>query len=263
MAINVLISNPDYITELLSYKQIEGIYVEFERIAPGSLSKIVQLAHGKGKKIYMALPYLWNEAGERALVRELPSLISAYPDGYLIRNLDELGLLRHRNAPGLKIIDAGLYTWNKSAIKQLSDAGADFFTLPYELNSHEIERRGTKGCELVVYGRYPMMISNSCIRVTTDKCQKTKKPYGVYMLEDRTGARFPVVNCCRFCYNITYNSVPTWLLDEPAIASVPNLRFNFTIESKLEMKSVLNRYFSGDTAPIGSITRGHYKRGAQ
>ncbi len=263
MDINVLISNPDYFSELLPMEQVAGIYVEQERTAPDRLRRMVRSAHQNAKKLYLALPYIWNEESAIALKKEITSIVGAQADGYLVRNLDELGFLSDRGIQGEIILDAGLYTWNKRAMACLGAAGGTRFTAPYELNRREIDERGWDRTELVIYGHYPMMISSGCLRLTTGKCVKDREPYGVYKLRDRTGATFPVVNCCRYCMNIIYNSVPTWLLDEPGIEDAQSVRLSFTTESRLEMRSILTRFFDGETAPKGSVTRGHYKRGAQ
>ena len=263
MDINVLISNPDFVSEIFSFPQVSGIYVEMERLRPSKIKELIKSAHKAGKKLYVALPYVWNEEVEKTLNREITAVISASPDGYLIRNLDELGLLKDRNVTGKKILDAGMYTWNKSAMKELHIIGADYFTAPYELNSHELSERGFENTEVVIYGYYPMMISNNCLFLTTGKCQKEKNPYGVFKMKDRMGAEFPVVNRCKFCYNIIYNSVPTWLMDCADVYKASSVRLNFTIESRPQMRTILSKYFGGDaTAPKG-ITRGHFSRGAE
>ena len=263
MDINVLISNPDYFNDLLEFPRIDGIYVEQERLRPDKIKSMVAAAHAKGKSLYIALPYVWNEEAERTLNREIAAIIGALPDGYLVRNLDELGLLSDRNVRGLKILDAGLYSWNSSSIKTLSALGGDILTAPYELNKHELLSRGLGGTEVVIYGYYPMMISSNCLRLTTGKCAKEKDPYGIYKLKDRTGAIFSAENRCRYCYNVIYNSVPTWLMDEREVYGGKSVRLSFTTESRLEMKAILSRFFDGDTKPRGSFTRGHYNRGAE
>ncbi len=263
MDINVLISNPDFFSELTGMDRISGIYLEQERLTADRLRKMVKTAREHGKKLYLALPYIWNEESARALKKEIAPIAGAQPDGFLVRNLDELGLLYDRGIQGEIILDAGLYTFNRRSAELLGRAGGTRFTAPYELNRRELEQRGFEKTELTVYGHYPMMISSGCLRLTTGKCVREKEPYGVYRLKDRTGTIFPAVNCCRYCYNIIYNSVPTWLLDEDGIEEAESLRFCFTVESRLEMRSVLTRFFDGEREPKGSITRGHYKRGVQ
>lgn len=263
MDINVHISNPDYFFDLLNYGQISGIYIEQERTTPERLRRFVKAAHEAGKMLYVALPFVWNTSAGKTLDRQISAIIGAFPDGYLIRNIDELGLLSDRNASGKKILDEGMYTWNHFAMTELSALGADIFTAPYELSLKELEDRWLSYTEIVAYGNYPLMVSNNCLRKTTGKCVKEKDEYGIYRLKDRKNASFPVVNCCRYCYNIIYNSVPTWLLDEEGIQRAPYIRLSFTTESRLEMKNILDRYFAGDTAPRVSMTRGHFRKGAE
>ena len=263
MDINVLISNPDYFSNLLDYKEITGIYVEQERLSPDRISRLVSLAHSKGKKLYVALPHVWNMEVEKTLNREISAIMGAFPDGYLVRNLDELGLLSDRNARGTMIMDASMYTWNKASMYELARAGANIFTAPYELNRKELIARGFADTEVVIYGYYPMMVSNNCLKQTTGRCVKEKNPYGIYHLKDHTGTVFTAVNQCKYCYNVIYNNVPTWLLDEKEVYAGCSVRLSFTIESELEMKNILANYFSGNAEVSGKFTRGHYKRGAE
>ena len=89
MDINVLISNPDFFEMLIGFPEVRGIYVEQERVSTDRLSKMILTAHKKGKRLFLSLPYIWNEASEKALFHEIPAIIGLSPDGYLVRNLDE------------------------------------------------------------------------------------------------------------------------------------------------------------------------------
>ncbi len=263
MDINVRIFNPDHFPVLLEYDRICGIFVEQERVAPDRLARLAESAHEAGKSLYVSLPYIWNAEVEKTLGRQISAIIGAGVDGYLIRNIDELGLLSDRNAPGKKILDAGLYTWNSLAAKELSLLGADVFTAPYELTEKELDERSLSKTELIIYGSYPLMVSSNCLRLTGGKCVREKDPYGTYRLKDRKNVTFNAVNCCKYCYNIIFNSVPVWLLDEPGIKKAESLGFSFTTESRLEIRNILSSFFSGDTAPKRPITRGHYKKGTE
>lgn len=263
MDINVLISDISVLDDVLSFPGITGIYVEMERVTRDRIKPIVHGAHAAGKNIYFAMPYIFDSSMPETLMRKLDALMSFSPDGYLIRNLDELGFIEEKGIPGKRILDAGLYTWNKAAIKQLEKLGADYFTAPYELNKYELSERGFEKTEIVAYGYYPVIISNNCLKQTTGKCAKETEPYTITKLHDRTGADFRAVNCCTYCYNIIYNSVPTWLLDEPAIYKADSIRLSFTTEPSMEIKSILKKFFDGELVPGKSITRGHFNRGAE
>ena len=116
--------------------------------------------------------------------------------------------------------------------------------------------------ELTIYGRQGVMLTAQCLRKNTVGCDRTP---GVMMLTDERGARFPVLNRCGSCMNEIYNSVPldlTDLKEEISRTGADSLRFTFTVESKAQVRSVLNRYLQG-RAPEGDFTRGHFKRGVE
>jgi len=80
------------------------------------------------------------------------------------------------------------------------------------------------------------------------------------MLKDRKDAEMPVKNCCRFCYNLIYNAVPTMLYDMPEVTEriKPDaIRYDFTTENAGEVTDILK----GIPLKAGSFTRGHLKRG--
>jgi len=126
------------------------------------------------------------------------------------------------------------------------------------------------GCgqsELIIYGFQQMMVSAQCIYKTTNDC--TGQPDCMY-LTDRYHKKFAVKNCCDYCYNIIYNSLPLSLLGlEKEIAKVApkELRLHFTLETGLETKNVVQLYIdimmkqkSQQEIPF-QYTRGHFRRG--
>ena len=168
-------------------------------------------------------------------------------------------------------MDYGIYTMNREAAKMIARMASGFrfrFTLPVELNSRELEEKGCRGGELIVYGRLPMMVTAQCMKKTVAAC--TKKPE-LLSLKDRMGKEFPVKNHCRFCYNTIYNSSPLSLLKDRKLIDRLNpgsLRLNFTTESREEIRTVIGA-FSGcflegrETELQGDFTRGHFKRGIE
>jgi len=262
MDINVQISDISLLDDVLSFSGVSGVYVEFERIRADRLKDIRARIHAAGKKFYLALPFIFSQAFESDFLKCLDTVRTYIPDGFLVRNLDELGLLPDKGLTGRRILDAGMYSWNTAAMKQLRGLGADTFTAPYELNKHELAERGLERTEVVIYGYYPVMIAQNCLRLTQGKCVKEKEPYCFGKLRDRTGAQLRTLNCCRYCYNIIYNSVPTWLMDEQTLYGGESVRIMLTCEPRLEAKAILSKFFDGELAPSGNITRGHYNRGA-
>ncbi|HCI83520.1 MAG TPA: peptidase U32, partial [Lachnospiraceae bacterium] len=107
------------------------------------------------------------------------------------------------------IADAGVYTWNTEAQKEVRMLGATLDTCPYECTAAELSARKMDGSELVVYGRQPLMVTAQCLRKNTGGCTHAAS---WLTLTDRMKAQFPVRCECTFCGNIIYNSVPLDLI---------------------------------------------------
>lgn len=106
-----------------------------------------------------------------------------FPDGFLVRNLEELAYLKERVPGAVLIADANLYSWSQEARTFLKEQGFSADTAPLELNSHELSRRGLSGSELVVYGRAALMLSSQCVKRTTGNCNKKERIYLSYRPE--------------------------------------------------------------------------------
>lgn len=203
-------------------------------------------------------------------------------DGFLVRNLESLGILKELNLAHLAVLDAGLFSWNNQAISFFRESGFCRDTIPLELNSKEIRHRDNRGAELIVYGRAPMMISAQCIRKTMGRCRFPERKWndtpdiaampvsgGILTITDRKGAAFPVVNYCSACYNVIYNSLPACIPGSwrkaAKEAGTDSIRIVFTTEPEAQIREVLlaaRDQMAGDTLSFPT-TGGHYKRGVE
>lgn len=240
---------------------------------------------------------LLNKSLNAACGRAPSALISeAGFDIFLFRNTESIFYFAERGLLSGKpfVTDHSIYSFNKLSADMLMEmlelpgtdaeggmaAAFSAVTFPLELNEKELVRLGRSlkkarsesrdgpeadeagtdpGCiplaELVVYGRAPMMVSAQCINKTVGRCDGKAHEL---LLRDRTRADMPVKNCCRFCYNTIYNSVPTVLFDLEGLASkagAGSIRSEFTVERAEEVRLVLEGIVPKD------FTRGHLKRG--
>ncbi len=251
---------------------LELIWLDSAFAGPERYAELTRRAHEAGLRCGLRLPYIWTVQAEAFFERAQKKLREAGFDLYLFRNTEsvfyfaEAGLL----AGTPYRTDHSIYLHNPEAelfLREMLPApfsGAFAgITLPLELNAKELEalnreRRKdpeAKAAELVVYGRAPMMVSAQCLNQTAGKCDRQEK---TLLLKDRTGAEMPVKNCCRFCYNVIYNSVPTVLTDlekELERIAPDSCRFEFTTESGAETAAVLKGL------KPENFTRGHFRRG--
>ena len=220
----------------------------------------------------MNLPPVLRAHMRSRLEKRLDMYAVSGAEGFLVHTWDQAAWLRDR-MPQMRLqADASLYTYNQSAAQTLAEAGLDGTTLPVELNARELSDR-VKGeplpSELIIYGYLPVMVSAQCVHRTVEGCDG--KP-GALQMADRLHKKFTVRNCCRYCFNVIYNTEPLSLLDQGRQWSdwgLESLRLQFTLESEKETRQLLDACLSDLVAgkltenPLTSFTRGHFKRGVE
>ena len=132
-------------------------------------------------------------------------------EGFLVRNLEELGYLSKLGLLQKAVTDYSVYAFNDNAKNTLDGWGTLRTTVPLELNGKEIHARDNKNSEMIIYGHYPMMISAQCIKKTCGKCDKNSS---FVRLKDRYGKYFPTRTFCDFCYNVIITAFLLGLLEE-------------------------------------------------
>lgn len=219
-------------------------------------------------KLFLALPYIFRAKDKPLLKEILESDCLKSFSGFLIRNYEELQLIKSDfiKFANNKIIvsDAGLYTFNKASITQLQRDGVDLFTAPLELNIHELKERGyNEYTELHYYGNIPMMLSAGCTHKTaTGKCNKISfRRDGE--LQDRYDKRLKTINDCNYCYNRILNSVPICLDSEKSAVidySPESIRLAFTTEDARLCGNIIDRIIKGVPLDIKDYTKGHFRK---
>jgi putative protease len=156
--------------------------------------------------------------------------------------------------------DFGLGVYNSETLTQLKALGLDSAVLSFEQRKERI--RDLDKClptELLVYGRFPLMVMENCIiKNRTGKCSCHKEN----LMIDRKKARFPVVRAYG-CRNEIENSVPLFLADKPESYQSIGLwaaRLRFTTESGADCAQLLARYLGQSDYAPREFTRGLYFR---
>lgn len=228
-----------------------------------------------GRKYRVALPCICREINRSEIAGAMDALLSGTADacggifdGFLVRNLEEAGMLHDRKAEWAGILDSTVYTMNSRAENFFARAGFRRNTMSLELNVREMHARENSSSEIVLYGRAPMMISAQCLQKTLNGCTHS---FETLELRDRRHAVFPVQCCCDDCYNVIWNSLPTSLLAERR--TVERLgcvsgRIHLTVENEEETRAVLRAfsevYEGHEEAELSfEVTRGHFRRGVE
>ena len=278
--LHVSLEEPEGLETVLSFRQAAVISIDAAGFPAESWKQTVLSCHERGKECLLLLPHIYRAEAKRYFDAHLRELSEAGFDGAVIRAWEEAELIaRWRREgvffPKITVFDHGLYSFNSLSeewMEQMLPGETIRFTAPLELNSRELEEKGIRGEELMVYGNIPMMVTAQCLKKTLEGC--TGRPELLWM-KDRKGKDFPVKNHCRFCYNTIYNSSPLSLLADRSLIErlgPSGLRLSFTTEQPERIREGLTafseEFISGTEkggAPelSGEFTRGHFKRGAE
>lgn len=262
---------------VLEEKDIQGVYCHISMFDKKQLWKeafeTMYQVHKREKEFYLALPYMLRDGQLMDMEQEFLKMAEQC-EGFLVRNLEELGYLSKIGLLEKAVTDYSVYTFNDNAKNTLDEWGVMRTTVPLELNGKEIHARDNEKSEMIIYGYYPMMISAQCIKKTCGKCDKKS---GFVKLKDRYGKYFLTKTFCDFCYNVIYNSVPTGFLEEAQQIlgeGFESLRLNFTSETKEEVKNLLDTFIGiyglkkknvkkKNPKEMPEFTKGHFKRGVE
>lgn len=241
-----------------------------------NLEAAVKEIHAAGKLAGYAFPYVLRENSE-GLLRKQASVLKQF-DRIWVRSYDGIGFAREElHLPTEKIgLDAGLYVFSNEAADDFMADGFAGYTASMELNRKELAHMENEQAELMLYGYAPLMISAQCVYnnyascVREQKKESGKQPQRL-CLNDRYQKQFEVQRDCTHCYNVIYNSQPTYLLhhaDEISSLDFGAHRIVFRNESAKQMHGILQQYEDAFRAgrkiqppKEGTYTNGHFRRG--
>ena len=200
--------------------------------------------------------------------KEVTKLINAM---VRIRNLGikevlvgNLGLVLPAREAGMRIRgDFGLNIYNSGSVNVLKKLEFLSATLSFEMTMPQI-RDVSKliPCEVLVYGRLPLMIMEHCLIKNRDG--ECNCHLGTMKLTDKTGAEFPVIKDGNSCRSVLLNGKKlSWLDRQEDLTRIGvwATRVYFTTENNQEVDRVLADYVHPDPFDPGSCTRGLYLRG--
>ena len=266
--LRVLVEEPEQFLAALKQAEVRRIYMDIFKVT----LKDIKAARECGKELYLTLPYILRKNISEQMEQVFAELSKQNPDGYLVRNLEEICFLQKMGVEGRKIqTDYGVYVCSKEAVKALKEWNIEHFTLPVELNRNELLDLTCENGEMILYGHQPLMISAGCLHKNTSGCDRIP---GIFYLKDRYAKIFPVKNNCRECYNVIYNTSPLFLFhhqQELQRLAPEAVRLHFTIENKKKMEQVFELYRQAfqENRKISpeqyfkDYTNGHFKRGVE
>lgn len=249
------------------------IYVE--GTADNSTEKQFYIDNKGTSLLYFALPHINTDS-----IDELISVLEESAiDGYLVRTLGQLYILAE-TAKGISL-DYTLNTFNPSSVQALNEY--DIKTLSPELSIEDLKHFGA-GCECIIHGRMPLMITEQCPIGNFAAGEKSGKYCNLrnhgdnYVLVDRKNLAMPLKCDCSSCIAVIYNFATTYTLNKAgdmARLNTEYLRLQFTdenpdavyhltagyinkvIKNIQDDKQIMDMYVPED------ITNGHFYRGAK
>lgn len=245
-------------------KNFADIYLDLQYFRKEDIINLVK--QNTEVKHFLVLPPVLREKN-LCEIKDMLQMIqrdSLPVSGIVVRNIDELALIKYMGIKERLIADYSLYAMNIRAAEWILGMLDDItVTLPVELNADELVKltEHIPKSQWVMYGHQQLMVSSQCIQRTLRECNQTNQRF---ILKDRYKKPFFVRCICKYCYNLIYNGVPTVLFDAASETLKKRVipRIHFTVEDEEQTKEVLKTFLAGGLYETLK-TRGHYKRGVE
>lgn len=230
-------------------------------------NKAFEMCSEKGIELYIALPYI-SRGGYQELIDKYNKC-----NGYLMRSYSKI------NTDKDIVSDYSLNIMNRAAVSEIRRIFGNTVTLSTELNTKELIQIADENCEIVVYGRLPLMTTSQCPvglyegEKKNGKYCKLRNIDGDYKLIDRTKTEFPIIRDCNECVAYILNSAPVYTLnkfDDVMETGVGFVRMEFTVENYNEALAIAKEHINvveNGNKPsdlkqvLGETTGGHFNRG--
>ncbi len=258
-----MVSNNAQYEILQSYDCMDAIYLDLQYFALDEMKSIVT------NHIENTLAVVLPPIIRKRYLDEISDIIiwlndNAPNTGIVLRNIDELALLKKLAYSGPIITDYSLYVMNHWSVTFIKNVFPNAkITLPVELNEQQLQdmHLDSNPFEMVVYGYQQLMVSAQCLQQTTKQCNGMNNKS---IMKDRYFKNFFIFSVCKYCYNLIYNGIPTVLYDlvDRTFGARVTKRIHFTKENETELRAVMDAFLQGNS-PEGEKTRGHYKRGVE
>ena len=253
---------------------VDRIYAETELMSIEELLELGRLCRSTETEFYIGMPRVVRndkKSNTDWLNRLLDELKADDFDGFLIRNMAQYYMLKDAFSCRF-VADYTMYAFNNLTAGLLEKEGFSQTVYPVELNEKELMHLDIDNGEIIIYGKIPFMVTAGCIDNNTAVCHYPDGAWGSF--KDRKNAVIDYLACCRYCYNVIYNSVPLYLIDKAD--SVKNtgagaVSLRFSSEDADNAGKILKtavRTFR-DSMPYDSrmmpadFTRGHFTRGVE
>lgn len=259
--ISVHVMNKIQAKVALEYR-VSRLILDTELMADEDILECIRLCNARKVKCYIGLPRIANKF-KTFINNNIKNWIEEGIDGFLIRSIAWITYLKRIGFEGEIIADYNCYAYNDLATSFMEDAGVSGMICPVELNEKELKKLSLPNSELIVYGKIPLMITANCIDKSTNGCHSPNSAFR--KLTDRKNAELSVLTCCRYCYNLIYNSVPIYLSDKNITGKDYGISFVgvvFADEDENNTRKIIENVIAETPADF-EFTRGHFTRGVE
>ena len=254
--LNILNLDFDY----LKLENVDKIYIPFKYFTFEKYSNILKNITSKFNT-YIYMPVIIRNNYNNLIRNNLPDILENFNiKGFVISNLGNLELLQNYKNNYEFICN---YTFNIFNDFTLNELNCSTMTLSPELNKTDIENiNNLNKCELIVYGKTPLMNSNYCLLGKSNKCYATcdKKCNSTnkYYLKDRLGFLFRVIPDNIQTVTTIYNSKTTSI--EHKDLPINSVRIDILDESIEEVNDIVKIVSTGNKLEGNDYTNGNFNK---
>ena len=247
------------------YSQLNGIdkiYIPFKYFVLKDFSEVVETI-AKTFDTYIYMPTIMRNNYKKLILQNLDDILSKYKlKGFVISNIGNLELLKKYQNDYEFICNYTLNVFNDLTINELP---YDIVTLSPELNKLDLQKMSSGNkCELIVYGKTPLMNSNYCLLGKANKCHSSCEHLCIgtsdkkYRLKDRLGFLFRIVPDNIDTVTTIYNSKITSI--EHKDISVNSVRIDVLDENVNEINHIVSVVKTGQKLEGNDYTNGNFNK---
>ena len=256
--LNIINNNFDY----SQLSGVDKIYIPFKYFVLKDYSYTIE-SICKTFNTYIYMPTIIRNNYKKLILSNLDNILKKFQvKGFVISNIGNFELLKNYQNDYEFICNYTLNIFNDLTISGLP---SDMVTLSPELNKLDLQKVSSSNkCELIVYGRTPLMNSNYCLLGKTNKCYKSCDHLCIssfnkkYYLKDRLGFLFRIIPDNIDSVTTIYNSKITSI--EHKDISVESVRIDILDETLSDINQIINVVKSGQKLEGNDYTNGNFNR---
>lgn len=244
-------------------KNVTNIYIPFKYFLLSDYNKIITTI-ARNFNLYIYLPVIIRKNYTNILKSSIEDILSKFNiKGFVVSNIGNLELLG-------KYIDTydviGNYTlnmFNNLTLNEYKKLKLKKITYSPELNKQDITLFDNScNCELIVYGKTPIMNinycllgkSNHCYNTCNHKCNLKSKFY----IKDRLGFAFRIIPDNSQTITTIYNSKTTFI--DTSNIPCQNLRIDILDEDIHKINNIVDSILSNKRLEGNDFTNGNFNR---